>query len=176
MADQRSPETTCCVCLRTDLASTERRKVIKGKPGCTILSDLGNKLNRIASITTKLPSSVIVVVCRQCKHLVDKVLDLESNIIVLRKKIVDLVSRHSELHSPFYSRSIQKQSTVKRCMSPSFKGSGISPVSKKLASFIVMIVKSDKDDNSANIHCQIVCFTQVVPWEPIIAAVLQCLW
>ena len=127
MMVETDPQTTCCVCGKTGLPRTGKRKVAEGESNAhasLILSDLGHKLESIASLTKKLPSFVIVVICRQCFQLVERTGKLE-NELRSTKKIADMVNEHTKRYS--------KPSTcaAKHFMSPSFRGIGVSPVNKK---------------------------------------------
>ena len=121
-------QTMYCVCGKTGLSRTGKRKVVEGESNAhasLILSDLGHKLESIASLTKKLPSFIIVVICRQCFQPVERTGKLENELRSTKKKIADMVNEHVKRYS--------KPSTcaAKHFMSPSIRGIGVFPVNKK---------------------------------------------
>ena len=88
-------------------------------------TDLGRKLNEISQILQKLPECAIAVVCRPCNDIVAKVENLERELNAVQNKIVHLVDEYASVSGT--------QQLSKWPISPSFRGTGISPASKKLA-------------------------------------------
>ena len=111
-------ETTCCVCASVEVPHKERRRVSRA----LAFTVLGQKLNEISQISLKLPGSAIVIVCKRCSDLIAKVEKLETELDATKGKIVQLVDQHA-----------QRWQRRKRILSPSFRGTGISPSSKKIA-------------------------------------------
>ena len=111
-------ETTCCVCGAANVPHKERRKVSWAHS----YTDLGRRLNEISQISMKLPGNAIIIVCKRCSDLVAKVEKLKTELDATRGRIMQLVDQ--------YAQHLQRR---KRTLSPSFKGTGISPASKKIA-------------------------------------------
>ena len=110
-------ETTCCVCAAADVPHKERRKVSEA----LTLTALGRKLDEISQISLKLPGNAIITVCKRCSDQVAKVERLETEMAATRSRIVQFVDQHA-----------QRWQRRKRILSPSFRGTGISPASKKV--------------------------------------------
>ena len=129
-----SAEASCDLCLKEPLKSTERARIYTTT--CTAagisykLTDLGNKLDSIGSdvVGVQVPSTTRLV-CKSCKGLIERThqlhVDLMRNKEVLRSRLED--ARDRELCGAIGSH---KQGS-KRLASPSFKGTGVSPASKK---------------------------------------------
>ena len=129
-----SAEASCDLCLKEPLKSTERARIYSTT--CTAagisykLIDLGNKLGSIGSnvVGVQVPS-ITRLVCKSCKALIKRThqlhVDLMWNKEVLRSRLED--ARDCELRGAIGSH---KQGS-KRLASPSFKGTGVSPASKK---------------------------------------------
>ena len=108
-----------CVCAAADVPRKARRKVSEALP----LTVLGRKLNEIRQISLKLPGNAIIIVFfERCgSNQAAKVERLETEMAATRSKIVQLVNQH-----------VQRWQRRKRILSPTFRGAGISPASKKV--------------------------------------------
>ena len=111
-------ETTCCVCAAADVPRKARRKVSEA----LALTVLGRKLDEISQISLKLPGNAIIIVFfERCRNQAAKVERLETEMAATRSRIVQLVDQR-----------VQRWQRRKRILLPSFRGTGISPASKKV--------------------------------------------
>ena len=115
-------ETTCCVCAAADVPHKDRRKVSEA----LALIILDRKLNEISQISLKLPDNAIIIVCKHCSDQVAKVERLETEMAATRSRTVQLIDQHA-----------QHWQRRKRTLSPSFRGTGITPASKKVTLYLI---------------------------------------